>query len=92
MHEQRQFLRRLRFSDGAKLAYERQAPVISPERQILDPYHVWPDRGELFGPLSIIPESDPGVVPVTRLLYFVLSDTACTGAQKPPDFSLAEVD
>lgn len=92
MHEQRQFLRRLRFSDGAKLAYERQAPVISPERQILDPYHVWPDRGELFGPLAVIPESDPGVVPVTRLLYFVLSDTACTGAQTPPDFALAEVD
>lgn len=92
MHEQRQFLRRLRFSDGAKLSYERQAPVISPERQILDPYHVWPDRGELSGPLFVMDESDIGVVPVTRILYFVVNDTACTGSQTPPGFSLAEVD
>ena len=90
MHEQRLFLRRLRFADGAKLAYERQAPVISSERRILDPYHVWPDQGELSGPLALFPESDPGRVPVTRLLYFVLSDSACNGVQTPPDFSLAE--
>lgn len=93
VYEQRQFLRRLRYPDGTKVGYERQKPILSPERRILDPYHVWPDRGSPFGPLFQSSESDPlnGKTPAAGILYFELR-SSCSDDQIPPGFMISDTE
>jgi len=89
---QRQYLNRLRYKGGSFVKYERQQPILDSNRNILDPYHIWPDRDGFSPVFGNIMATEAGTKPEEpRLLYFRLAfehERHCSGSQIPPDFEL----